>query len=149
PPPAGRDGGDGLGNNHKKPPREFTNSAKMRMVLIPAGKFAMGSPEGEEKRREDEGPLHEVAITKPFYLGQHEVTLGAFKQFVEEENYKTDAERNPKLASRWVERDEEGKFVGNFRTDETCTWKNPRFDTLQQNDEHPVVVVSWNDAWEF
>jgi len=44
------------------------------LVFIPAGKFEMGSPDSEKGRRKDEGPLHTVTITRPFYLGKYEVT---------------------------------------------------------------------------
>src|SRR5205823_4615945 len=53
---------------------ELVNSIGMRFVLIPAGKFMMGSPESEEGRSPDEGPQHEVEISQPFYLGIHPVT---------------------------------------------------------------------------
>ena len=46
---------------------------KIEMVLIPAGKFIMGSPESEENR-EDNERQHEVTLTKPFYMGKYEVT---------------------------------------------------------------------------
>jgi formylglycine-generating enzyme required for sulfatase activity len=46
----------------------------MKFVLVPTGAFLMGSPEGEEGRYEDEGPQHQVEITKPFYLGVFPVT---------------------------------------------------------------------------
>ncbi len=52
---------------------ELTNSIGMRFVLIPAGEFVMGSPAGDG-RFEDEHPQHRVRITKPFYVGVHEVT---------------------------------------------------------------------------
>jgi len=45
----------------------------LEMVLVPAGKFVMGSPEGEKGRDNDEDQ-HEVTITKPFYMGKYEVT---------------------------------------------------------------------------
>jgi formylglycine-generating enzyme required for sulfatase activity len=45
----------------------------MNFVLIPAGKFQMGSPEYELDRDPDE-TLHTVIITKPFYLGMNLVT---------------------------------------------------------------------------
>lgn len=45
----------------------------LRLVLIPAGEFEMGSPPWEADRAEDE-PLHRVRITRPFYLGRHPVT---------------------------------------------------------------------------
>ena len=45
----------------------------LEMVLIPAGKFMMGSPASEKGRREKE-KQHEVTLTKPFYMGKYEVT---------------------------------------------------------------------------
>jgi formylglycine-generating enzyme required for sulfatase activity len=45
------------------------------MVVVPAGKFTMGSPEGEQDRYSDEGPQHEVTIAKPFAVGRTEVTF--------------------------------------------------------------------------
>src|SRR5262249_53433236 len=50
-----------------------TNSIGMKLVPIPAGKFQMGSP-ATEPEREDRELLHEVTISKPFYLGVYEVT---------------------------------------------------------------------------
>jgi eukaryotic-like serine/threonine-protein kinase len=41
-----------------------------RMRWIPPGRFWMGSPEGEEGRRENEGPRHEVELTRGFWLGE-------------------------------------------------------------------------------
>jgi len=46
---------------------------KLGLVLIPEGKFKMGSPESEKDRRENE-TQHEVTLTKPFYIGKYEVT---------------------------------------------------------------------------
>ena len=46
----------------------------MKLVLIPARTFLMGSPASESGREDDEGPQHEVTITKPFYMGVTEVT---------------------------------------------------------------------------
>ncbi len=46
----------------------------MELVLIPAGQFHMGSSQTEAKRDEDEGPIHQVKISKPFYMGKYEVT---------------------------------------------------------------------------
>ena len=41
----------------------------MKLELIPAGKFLMGSPEDEDGRFDGEGPQHEVEISRAFYLG--------------------------------------------------------------------------------
>jgi formylglycine-generating enzyme required for sulfatase activity len=53
---------------------EIHNCIGMRLVLIPAGSFLMGSPDSEAECWPDERPQHEVTITKPFYLGLYSVT---------------------------------------------------------------------------
>ena len=50
-----------------------TNSIGMKMALVPAGRFRMGSPRSEAERDVHEF-LHDVTITKPFYIGVYEVT---------------------------------------------------------------------------
>lgn len=57
-------------------PREGHNSIGMEFVLIEAGTFAMGSPQTESGRDDDEGSVYEVKISQPFYLGKYEVTQG-------------------------------------------------------------------------
>jgi formylglycine-generating enzyme required for sulfatase activity len=56
-----------------------TNTIGMKLALIPAGRFRMGSPVSEKERDADEWP-HEVAITKPFYLSVYEVTQRQYQQ---------------------------------------------------------------------
>ncbi len=96
----------------------------LKLVLIPPGTFTMGSPAREEGRFDDEGPVHEVELTQPFWVGKFEVTRGQFRRFVEATHYRTDAEK-------------EGR---------DCTWRKTSFE---QTEEHPVVHVSWNDAAAF
>jgi formylglycine-generating enzyme required for sulfatase activity len=45
------------------------------MVVLPAGKFTMGSPEHEKDRDTNEGPQHEVTIAKLFAVGRTKVTF--------------------------------------------------------------------------
>jgi eukaryotic-like serine/threonine-protein kinase len=52
----------------------LNDQVSMELVRIPAGKFLMGSPENEKDRHAEEGPRHEVTISKPLFLGIHEVT---------------------------------------------------------------------------
>jgi formylglycine-generating enzyme required for sulfatase activity len=59
--------------------KQLTSSVGMKLVLIPKGKFMMGSPAGEAGRRDDE-QQHEVEITKPFYLGVYEVTQAEYQK---------------------------------------------------------------------
>ncbi|MEH2514006.1 formylglycine-generating enzyme required for sulfatase activity [Nitrobacteraceae bacterium AZCC 1564] len=60
-----------------KPASHFKECAKgcPEMVVIPAGKFLMGSPDNELDRSDSEGPQHEVIITKPFAVSRFEVTF--------------------------------------------------------------------------
>jgi formylglycine-generating enzyme required for sulfatase activity len=60
-----------------QPQAAITNSIGMKLVLIPAGKFTMGSPLSEPEREQEEVP-HEVVITQPFYMGAFEVTQREF-----------------------------------------------------------------------
>jgi formylglycine-generating enzyme required for sulfatase activity len=78
-----------------KPGDEIKNSLGMRLVYIPPGKFTMGSPESEQGRESKE-TQHGVELTKEFYLGMHEVTVGQFRQFVRDAKYQTDAQRDGK-----------------------------------------------------
>jgi len=57
----------------------------MKLVLIPAGKFLMGSPQTETEREDDEDPQHEVTISKPFYMGIYEVTQAQWRAVMDSE----------------------------------------------------------------
>jgi formylglycine-generating enzyme required for sulfatase activity len=73
-------------------------------------------------------------------LGVYEVTRGQFRRFVDQAGYRTEAEKDGKGGVGWNR--QEKKFEQNPR----YTWRNPGFE---QADDHPVVIVSWNDAVAF
>jgi formylglycine-generating enzyme required for sulfatase activity len=108
----------------------------MKCVLIPAGKFMMGSPASEANRDADE-TQHQVTITKPFYMGATEVTVGQFAAFVKEAAYQTDADKEG-WAYAWT--------GTQFDKVNGASWRKPGFP---QDDTHPVTEVSWNDAAAF
>src|SRR5262249_1018949 len=120
------------------PMRELTNSIGMKLILIRAGEFLMGSPDGDGD--DDEHPQHRVRITQPFYLGVHEVTRGQFRRFVDEAGYQTETAQDGK--DGWGGKEEAKKFEQN----RGYSWQNPGFE---QTDDHPVVNVSWNDVVAF
>ena len=45
------------------------------MVVVPVGSFMMGSPDSEEDRYNDEGPVRRVTMFAPFAVGKYEVTF--------------------------------------------------------------------------
>jgi formylglycine-generating enzyme required for sulfatase activity len=51
--------------------------AKIEMIPIPGGTFRMGSPDTEESRKGDEGPVHEVKLS-PFWMAKCEITWDAY-----------------------------------------------------------------------
>jgi uncharacterized protein (TIGR02996 family) len=59
--------------------QRITAAVGMRLALIPAGTFLMGSPETEAQRYADEGLRHPVTLTRPFYLGVYPVTQQQFQ----------------------------------------------------------------------
>lgn len=142
-------------------PRTVENSLGMKFVLVPAGEFMMGSdetpevlarsfaPPYERKRFEDlfdEAPVHRVRIARAFLLGQHEVTVGQFRRFLAASGhvpesiadgtggYGYNAAYDPARSRRG------DAFEGR---DPKYSWQNPGF---AQDDAHPVLNVTWNDA---
>jgi formylglycine-generating enzyme required for sulfatase activity len=135
-----------------KLPAELTNSLGAKLVLIPAGEFYMGStpleigqvrridPTFKKEWEQEDQPQHRVRISRPFYLGVHEVTRKEFAQFARTTGYQTDAKRDGKGGCGF------DAATGEFRQDPVYDWQNPGF---AQNENEPVVNVSWNDATAF
>lgn len=143
-------------------PTVITNSIGMKLVLIPAGEFLMGTRESPRELQQtfpqygkdrygqdrlelaDERPQHQVHISKSFYLGQHEITVGQFRRFVESgytpESIADGTGGYGYDPHREVLPDRGEAFAGR---DPRYSWLNPGW---KQNDDHPVVNVTWNDA---
>jgi formylglycine-generating enzyme required for sulfatase activity len=100
---------------------EPTESAAQsgEMVAIKGGQFMMGDNAGDP----DERPAHEVTIAD-FQMDRFEVTNALFEVFVTATGYKT----------------------GNEQNNKTQTWRT--FFTADTAN-HPVVLVTWNDAAAF
>ena len=115
-------------------PVEITNSIGMKLVLIPAGEFDMGSPKelideeltahGDDQWYKDrvstEAPRHHVRLTRPFYMGRHLVT---------QEEY------------QWV--------MGANPSEFSATGKSKDKVAGEDTKRFPVENVSWDDAVEF
>ena len=109
---------------------------EMKMKLIPAGTFTMGSPKDEIERREDE-VQHKVTISKPFYIGVYEVTQKQYYDIMLPE-YDHDAwqySRGPihvGAAYFYRERKNRSDFQGG-----------------ELQPQNPMECVTWDEAWEF
>jgi formylglycine-generating enzyme required for sulfatase activity len=72
--------------------KETAGGAGIEMVRVPAGKFTMGSPDGEGEA--DEHPQHEVTVSS-FYMGKYEVTQGQWRAVAGLPKVKIDLKANP------------------------------------------------------
>ena len=119
------------------------NSIDMSLVRVPAGEFVRGSQPGEDGRFDNEGPARTVRISRDFEIGVHEVTNAQFRAFVDASGYVTEAER-----------DVGGGFGIDFATgrvvqESGIDWRSPGFPDFVPGDDHPVLLVSWDDAEAF
>jgi len=67
----------------KKAPEQakvLTVTLGLRLALVPAGRFVMGSTIEEQGHKPHEAPAHEVGITTPFYLGVFPVTQEQYRR---------------------------------------------------------------------
>jgi len=101
------------------------------MVWIPAGRFRMGDIQGTGGNNEQ--PVHEVSVER-FAVGRYPVTVGEFLRFFEATGYQTEAEKGDGV---YVRKD------GKWQQVKDANWRKPYFP---QEDNQPVVCVSWNDA---
>ena len=95
---------------------QLTNSIGMQFALIPAGEFQMGSTDLKANAL----PVHTVRISKPFYLGIHEVTQGQWEAV---RKWEAENKSNPRMKS------------------------NPSHFNDDVN--RPVEMVSWEDVQTF
>jgi len=109
------------------------------MVRLPGGSFIMGSaaPQASE---DDAQPHHRVRLA-PFWLDATPVTNRQFQEFVERNDYLTDAER---LGSSLVF----DRRLASWRDVAGASWRHPAGadSSLVGLEEHPVVQVTWQDA---
>ena len=98
---------------------------------MPAGSFTMGSPQNEQGRKNTEGPQRLVSIRR-FAVGKFDVTRGQWAAF---------ASATKRVAVGGCVWD-----PSNYKFDPKISWRKLGFG---QNDEHPVVCVTWQDAQDY
>jgi len=102
------------------------------MLVVPAGRFLMGSDVAEHGRflgpaaaAFHEQPQHEVTIAKPFALGKFDVTRGEFAAFVKATGFHAERGCMAFVEQQWVKNPQ-------------LDWQNPGF---AQTDRGTVVCV--------
>ncbi len=107
---------------------DFGDGVTMKLVLIPAGKFLMGSPETEKDRQRVEGPQHEVTISRPFYMGTTEVTQAQWKAVMGTEPWRGQSyiEENPEHAASYISWEDATAFCAKLSEKAGRTVRLPR-----------------------
>jgi formylglycine-generating enzyme required for sulfatase activity len=125
-------------------PLVLTNSIGMELALIPPGQFRMGSPQDEENHQDDE-IQHEVTLTKPFYLGVHQVT---------QEQYERVMGSNPSYFSAKRRGKDKGQDTKRFPV-ESVSWDDAAafcrtLSDLPEEKQHKRLYLLPTEAqWEY
>jgi formylglycine-generating enzyme required for sulfatase activity len=106
---------------------DLGNGTNLDMVLIPAGRFMMGSPASEKGHRNDETE-HEVTLTKPFYMGKYEVTQEQWQAIIQNNPSSAKGTRLPVTNVSWEDcqdfiRKLNSKTSGGYRLPSEAEWE--------------------------
>lgn len=117
------------------------------MIMVEGGSYTMGDDDFFENNPNVENLPHSMTSSiergvrvKSFYLASVETSRLLFGQFIQETEYQTTAEQDSKWAGHLWESER-----GWYQTD-SGNWRNI---SSEQQDNHPVVMISWIDAIHF
>jgi formylglycine-generating enzyme required for sulfatase activity len=114
------------------------------MMWIPPGTFSMGSPETETGRKADESPVTTVNITKGYWLGKTELTIGQWKAVMGESLRDHVIKMlNDETVYDFGGQQKKLREFMNFKQDD------PDRIMANESDGLPMYFVSWNDAMDF
>ncbi|MBT3201004.1 MAG: formylglycine-generating enzyme family protein [Phycisphaerales bacterium] len=80
---------------------DLGQSVTLKLVLVPSGKFLMGSSASEPGRRGNEGPQRWVTISKSFYMGATEVTQAQYQILMHRNPSRFKGAANPVEQASW------------------------------------------------
>src|SRR5262249_11915981 len=100
------------------------------LLVVPSGRFTMGSPDSEPGRIDVEGPQRSVEIASSFAVGRYAITRDQYDQFIKATGWAYDNGCYAESGGRYALKSE-------------LSFRSPGF---HQDGRHPAVCVSWNDA---
>jgi formylglycine-generating enzyme required for sulfatase activity len=99
----------------------------LRYVYIPPGRFMMGCSPGDGQCFDRERPAHEVTINKGFWLGQTQVTVGAYKRYTVSKGRRMPSA--PPFNSGWANENMPMVNVSWVDAQAYCKWAGGRLPT--------------------
>lgn len=139
--------------------RQLCAAPSRPMVMLPGGRFLMGTDHPHDFPADGEGPVRPV-ILSPFAIDTFPVTNADFAAFVQATGYQTDAERFGWSFVFWghIPENRFDRLVEDTAAPAPwwckvpgAFWRQPEGSgsLIEDRLQHPVVHVSWNDAAAF
>lgn len=130
-----------------QPPQVFYNSIGIEMRRIPRGDFLFGKhSKGVGAQEISQLP---VTISSDFYMATTEVTIGQFRKFLTDSGYHSTYQPPTDASECRLEYGDQKEFASQFQInlpENGMTWDRPGWEVT---DDHPVVLVTFEDAEEF
>jgi sulfatase modifying factor 1 len=145
---------------------DLGNNINLEVLYLPPGEFMMGSTPEERSwatgieggatpgttRESFEGEARLTRIRHGLWMARTEVSVGQFRRFVEDSGYVTDAEkpggRTQCFDPSWTGYQLTTSVVHPWSPMPGKSWRDPNW-AFPQQDNFPVVCVSWNDGRAF
>ena len=107
------------------------SAASIEFVKLRAGSFDMGAEYSHNSE-----PIHRVTMTKPFYAGKYEVTIGQTLKWLNS---------GAKINEAWIT--DEGEYAPVLQSG--TKWVRNTASQYSKSDEHPMHSISWHGAKAF
>lgn len=107
------------------------------MVAVPAGEFVMG------KLAQESSAVEDTVTIQPFELSKYEITRKQYSAYIEDTGQEEELDCMTDAVVSFMA---DEILKGNFEPDVShlaTSWQQPGFE---QEQDHPVVCVSWDDA---
>lgn len=144
-------------NRQSQTPENEEVKFREKMVYLSGGDFLMGTEDEDCFPEDKEGPVRKVHVN-PFYMDRTTVSNREFKQFIDETNYITDAEKYgwsfvfyQFLSEQQLKNSPQPHGIPWWFAVEKSYWHQPEGEgsSIADRLDHPVIHVSWNDAKAF